>query len=290
MTVRKPAVWAVAVLGLGFAACAARQPGQVPTPGFNLFSTQQDVQLGQQAAAQVRQQYQVVQNPQLQNYIKEIGRKLASQPQAGNWPYSFTLLDEKQVNAFALPGGPTFVFSGLIEYADNEAELAGVLAHEISHVALRHGTNQASKAELIQIPAAVAGGLLGTSAAAQIANAGLGVALNGLFLKYSRDDEKQADALGARIMAEAGYNPLAMAQFFEKLQARGGPGVPQFLSDHPSPGNRVKAVDAEIRTFPQRQYNTNTGLFPQMKALAAQLPPPPPGQQGPASANGAAQR
>lgn len=282
MTHRK--LVATVVLGLlGAVACAARKPGSPITPGFNLFSKQQDIQLGQQAAAQVRQQYQVVQNQELQDYIKRIGEKLAATPQAqqSGFQFSYTLLNSNEVNAFALPGGPTFVFTGLLKAADNEGELAGVLAHEMSHVILRHGTNQASKANLIQLPAELAGAVVGNGAMGQLINLGLGVGLNGLFLKYSRTDESQADAMGTHIMAEAGYNPIEMANFFEKLQAQGGQGVPQFLSDHPSPGNRVKAVEAEIRTLPQRQYNANTGEFQHEKQLVAQLPPPPPNKRGP---------
>ena len=223
----------------------------------------------------------MVQNQELQNYIRSVGQKLASTPEARNsgFPFNFTLLNAKEVNAFALPGGPTFVFSGLIRTADNEGELAGVLAHEISHVILRHGTNQASKANLLQIPAQIAGMAAGQSALGQLVNLGLGLGLNGLFLKYSRTDESQADALGARIMSEAGYNPMEMAHFFEKLQGQGGPGVPEFLSDHPNPGNRVKAVQNEIQALPQHQYTAGTGRFEQEKRLVAQLPPPPPQRQ-----------
>ncbi len=262
---------------LVMAACAARKPGSPLKPGFNLFSKEQDIQVGQEAAQQVRQQYPVVQNSELQDYIKRLGQKLASAPSAARseFPFSFTLLNQDEVNAFALPGGPTFVFSGLIGQADNEAQLAGVLAHEISHVVLRHGTNQVSKANLLQIPAAIAGAALGQGAMSQVVQLGLGVGLNGLFLKYSRDDESQADALGTHIMSEAGYNPIEMARFFEKLEAKGGPGVPQFLSDHPNPGNRIKAVEAEIRTLPQRQYAGDSGEFPRAKRLVAQLPAAP---------------
>ncbi len=264
------------------AACASRKAGEPLKPGFNLYSKQQDVEIGREAAAQVRRQYPVVQNQWLQNYINTVGQRLAATPAAeqSGFPFSFTMLNANEVNAFALPGGPTFVFSGLVREADNEAELAGVLAHEMAHVILRHGTNQVSKATLIQIPAEVAGVAAGQGAIGQIVQVGLGVGLNGLFLSYSREAENQADALGARIMAQAGYNPIEMAAFFEKLQASGGPGVPQFLSSHPSPGNRVKAVQAEIRTFPPRPYGYDTGEFPQAQRLVAQLPPPPRQQAG----------
>lgn len=265
------------------AACVAQNsnPAVAPTPGFNMFSKQQDIQLGQQAAQQVRQQYQVVQNQTLQDFATRLGTRLASQAQAQGYPYSFTMLNSKDVNAFALPGGPTFVFSQIVLFADNEAELAGVLAHEISHVALRHGTNQVSKQNLISIPAEIAAATIDGGTMGQLVQLGLGVGLNGLFLHYSRTDESQADALGTRIMAEAGYNPIEMANMFEKLAKQGGPGVPEFLSDHPSPGNRVRAVQAIIRTLPQRNYGYSTGEFAKAQQLVKQLPPPPPPKQAP---------
>jgi predicted Zn-dependent protease len=277
----------VAVIGLVAcgvtAAGAQRRPGSPITPGFNLFSRQQDIQLGAKSAEQVRQQYQVVQNPALQSYLRRIGAALAATPQArdSGFPFSFTLLNDNAVNAFALPGGPAFVFTGLIKAAGSEGELAGVLAHEMSHVILRHGTNQASKAELLELPAVLAGAVLDQSTAGRLVSAGLGLGLNGLFLRYSRSDESQADALGARLMAGTGYNPIEMARFFEKLQAQGGPGAPEFLSDHPSPGNRVKAVEAEITTLPSRQYDADTGEFERVKRLVSELPPPPPAKRSP---------
>src|SRR5262245_60216334 len=247
----------------------ARKPGEPLKPGFNLFSKQQDVQLGQQAAAEVRKQYQVVPNQELQDYIRRVGERLASTPEARNsgFQFSFTLVNDKSVNAFALPGGPTFIHTGLILAADNEAQVAGVLAHEISHVILRHGTNQASKANLLQIPALLAGAATGSNLLAQLTNLGATAYL----LKFSRGAESEADANGARIMSEAGYNPIEMAHFFEKLQAEGGSRAPQFLSDHPNPGNRVKAVQDEIRGLPRHEYGTSVGDFKRIKSLVAQL-------------------
>jgi predicted Zn-dependent protease len=262
-------------------ACSSRQPGTPPQPGFNLFSKEQDIQIGQESAQKVTQEYQVAQSPQLQAYVQRVGAILAATPTArqSGFPFRFTVLNDKNVNAFALPGGEVFVFSGLLPFAQNEAEFAGVLAHEMSHAILRHGTNQLSKAELIQIPASLAGAALPQTTLGQVVATGVGVGLNGLFLHYSRQDESQADLLGARIMAEAGYNPIAMAEFFQRLQTLPGPGVPQFLSDHPSPGNRVKAVEAEIPALPRGNYAMNlTGEFQMAQQLAKALPPPPPGK------------
>lgn len=247
-------------------------------PGFNLFSKEQDVQLGKEAAAQVRQQYQEVRNPELENYIRRVGERIAAAPEARNsgFPFSFTPLNSKEVNAFALPGGPTFVFSGLVREADNEAQLAGVLAHELSHVILRHGTNQASKANLVQLPAMLAGAVVGNgSILGQLSQLGIGLGANSLLLKFSRTAESQADALGAKMMAEAGYNPIEMARFFEKLEASGGSRGPEFLSDHPNPGNRVKAIEELIQQFPRAQYAQNIGDFEKAKQLVSQLPPAP---------------
>lgn len=257
-------------------AAAPRKPGAPIRPGFNLFSKQQDIQLGKETAAEVEKQYEVVKDRAMQDYIGRVGRKLATQPQAEDFPYSFTLLNDKSVNAFALPGGPAFVFTGLIKEADNEAQLAGVLAHEISHVALRHGTHQVTRANLIQLPALLANAALGgKSMLSQLGQVGVGFFANSLLLRYSRDAETQADLLGSRIMAGAGYNPMEMARFFEKLEAEGGARAPQFFSDHPNPGNRVKAIEAEMKGLPARSYSASNGDFNRIKVLAARLPAPP---------------
>jgi predicted Zn-dependent protease len=239
---------------LTIVSCASRKPGTAPTPGINFFSKEQDVELGRELAAQARQQLPVVQDPLLQNYVDRIGRRLASQPSAENYPYSFTPVKEKSINAFALPGGPIFLHLGLLLNAENEAQVAGVIAHEIAHVALRHGTSQASKANLIQIPAMIASGIAGNnSVLGQLAQIGIGHGANSILLNYSRDAEREADALGARIMASAGYNPIEMARFFERLESEGGARGPEFLSSHPSPGNRVELVQKEIPYLPKRQ-------------------------------------
>lgn len=250
-------------------ALAAAQGLPNPTPGFNLYSKQQDVELGRAASREVAKKYQQLNDAELDAYIKRVGRRLVSQRQADNqsFAYTFTLVREKNINAFALPGGPTFIHTGLLLAAENEAQLAGVLAHEISHVALRHGTHQASKAMGIQLPA----GLLGASAdgqnmLGQLTQAGIAFGANSVLLKYSRDAEKQADLLGAQIMAGAGYNPLEMARFFEKLEADGGARGPQFLSDHPNPGNRIHYIGDEIRYLPYTQTASgDTGQFQRMQ-------------------------
>jgi len=182
------ALAALLIAALAVAPSMARQPGAPLTPGFNLFSTQQDIQLGQEAASQVRQKVTLVQNQFLQDYLKRIGQRLASTPEAGKWPFTFTLVLDPSINAFALPGGPMFVNSGTIVNAGNEAQIAGVMGHEMSHVILRHGTKQASKANLLQIPVMLAGAIVGNgSLLGELTKIGIGVGANSILLKYSRD-------------------------------------------------------------------------------------------------------
>src|ERR1017187_6836882 len=159
------------IVVLAAIACAQVTP---PKPGFNLFSKKQDIQLGQEAAAQVEKKCVVIRDPELQQYINALGAKLARSRYASDFPYSFKVVADDSINAFALPGGPMFIHTGLIKEADSEAQLAGVMSHEMSHVALRHGTNQASKANLVQLPLALAGGG-GGSLLGSVAQAGAGL-------------------------------------------------------------------------------------------------------------------
>ena len=256
-------------------------------PGWNVFKPQQDIQLGKEAKQQVEQQQPVVHDARITNYLEGLGQRLARSPHAGDWPFSFQAINDKNINAFALPGGPMFVNTATIVAADNEAQLAGVMAHEMSHVVLRHGTHQATKAQALQLPAAIAGAVLGGGMMGQLGRLGIGLGANSLLLHYSRDAEAQADYNGTEIMADAGFNPIEMARFFEKLESQGSEGrLAQFLSDHPTPGNRVKAVEQEIQYLPQRNYRDNvTGQFAQIRDYVRQLPPP---AKGPARGTGAA--
>jgi predicted Zn-dependent protease len=217
-----------------------------PQPGFNLFSVSQDIEIGKQSSLEAEKQLRLLNDRNTNNYLNRIVARLASVAPGAKYPYQIKAVNAAEINAFALPGGPMYVNRGLLEAARSEAELAGVLAHEMSHVALRHGTHQASKAYLTQSGLGILGGLLGkSSSTVKVVNAVGGVGLNVLFLKFSRDDEYQADQVGAQIMAKAGYNPLAMATLFELLRSKQSsePGkVAQFLSDHPSSADREARI------------------------------------------------
>jgi len=262
-------------------------------PGFNLFSVEQDIQLGKEAVVEVEKTMPVVRNQDLTGYVSRIGARLARSKYAGMFPYSFGTINDKSINAFALPGGPIFIHTGLITAADNEAQLAGVLAHEISHIALRHGTNQASKANLLQLGAALASsGLGGGSIWSQLGQLGIGLGAQSVLLKYSRNAERDADLNGARIMNDVGYDPVQMARFFEKLEAEGSRDnskLANFLSDHPTPGNRIAYVQDQNKYLPKTQYSdTDPGGLPRIKNLVAGLPAPPPPKSAVAAAGSAA--
>ncbi len=262
---------------------AAKQPKlKNLKPGFNMFSKEQDVQLGKESAAEVEKQMPIVKDQGVSSFIDSIGRRLLQAPEAEaqNYAYSFKVVNEKSINAFALPGGPTYTHTGLIAAADNESQIAGVLAHEIGHVVLGHGTSNVSKANLLQIPAMLGGALGSGGLLGQLTQMGVGLGANSLMMKFSRNAENDADLLGTRIMHSVGYNPIEMARFFEKLEAESGKqgNLSQFFSDHPNPGNRVKSVQAEIQLLPQRNsYDADAGRIAEVKQAVGGLPAPPPG-------------
>ena len=253
-------------------------------PGFNLFTKQQDVQLGEETAAEVRKQMTVISDPVLTAYVNHVGKRLAASEEAteSGFPFSFEVVADPTINAFALPGGHMFINTGLLKAVDNEAQLAGVMGHEMSHVILRHGTNQASKANLIELPAALAEQMAGKgSMLGQLAQLGIGLGANSVLLKFSRNAESQADLMGSHLMAEAGYDPMEMARFFTKLGSpgKGMPGsVAQFMSDHPNPANRERAIEQEARLLPQQKYGYESGEFKRMKEVVARIHEPAPKQ------------
>jgi peptidase M48-like protein len=250
------------------------------TPDKNSYSPADDVKLGQQAAGEARKQLPMLNDERVDNFVEEVGRNLVSAiPSELRHPefrYSFEVVNQKEINAFALPGGPMFVNRGMIEAAKSEGEVAGVMAHEISHVALRHGTAQATKGQKFQI-GAIAGQILGAivggttgSVIAQGSQFGLGA----YFLKYGREYERQADLLGAQIMARAGYDPREMANMFKTIEAEGGSNGPEWLSDHPNPGNRYEAITKEAASL-RVEGRRDTGDFRTAKARLTGMPPAP---------------
>ncbi|HEX8500533.1 MAG TPA: M48 family metallopeptidase [Pyrinomonadaceae bacterium] len=234
------------------------KPGS--SAGFNLFSPEQDIELGAASAEEIRRQLVVVSDERAGRYVQRLGERLAAQAPGYRFPYKFVVVASPEVNAFALPGGYVFVNEGAVRAARTEGELAGVLAHEIAHVSLRHGTTQASRAYLARTGLNVLGAL---SVALQgdlgrLATVVGGAGANKLFLKSNREAEAQADAEGVRLMAAAGYDPREMAEFFERLDERGVGGREE-PGDHPDPASRVEAIGrvvAELKAAPARAQDS----------------------------------
>jgi beta-barrel assembly-enhancing protease len=256
-----------------FALLAQSTSPQLPDPGTTSMNREQQQKLGLQAAGEVYKQMPVLPDSSPETrYIQQLGRKLqAVIPANRSWPYQFHVIPSADINAFALPGGPIFVNLATITAADNEAELAGVLAHEMSHVYMQHSAKQAPKATTAQIIAGLAGAVLPQSGLGNLARMGVQFGAGTMLMKYSRKDEAQADAVGAVIMYRAGYNPKSMADFFQKLEQKYGSGGPQFLSDHPNPGNRQASIQQQIQGWPPKEYAGNTNAFNRTKQDASKI-------------------
>lgn len=243
----------------------------------NKFKPADDVRLGQQAAAEAEKQFPLLRDGEVGSYIESVGQRLvASIPPEFQHPefrYYFKVINARDINAFALPGGPMYVYRGMIEAASTEGEMAGVMAHELSHVALRHGTAQATKAQKYSILAGIAGiagTVLGGPGVGQLAQAPFAV----YFLKYSREYETEADLLGARIMSRAGYDPRDLANMFRKIEAQGGGGG-GFLSDHPSPANRYARITQEAQYLRVENANRDNREFNRIRERLRSFPPAP---------------
>lgn len=268
----------VLVVALAGSAPVAQTEIKLPK---NSYTPAQDVELGKKAAAEARKQYPVIDDQVIARYLTTLGGRLvAVAPRDLNQPvyeYSFTPLNVKEINAFALPGGPMFVNRGMFDAAKEEGEVVGVMAHELAHVLLRHGTANASKAQnpwlqLGQLAGIVGGAVVGGAAGSAIIQ-GSQFGLGTILLKYSRDFEKQADLLGAQLMARAGYDPRALARMFETIEkeSKGG-GSPQWMSSHPNPGNRTAYINKEAEQLIVERFADTAG-FPVVKTAFAALPP-----------------
>jgi predicted Zn-dependent protease len=240
---------------------------------INFISLDKEIAMGRQLSAEIERQVKLIDEPTINEYVNRVGQNLVRNSDA-KVPFTIKVVESDEINAFALPGGFFYVNSGLILAADDESELAGVMAHEIAHVAARHGTEQASKAELINfasIPLIFMGGV-GGFALRQAA----GFLIPMQFLQFSRKDESEADYLGLQYLYKTGYDPGAAVSFFEKLQARESakPGtVSKMFSTHPPTGDRIETSKKNIEAvLPDReQYVVTTSEFNTVKGQLAQL-------------------
>ena len=276
--VRIQAACVAGALALSLTAGAAQTRISAPA---NKYSPEDDVKLGLEAAAEVEKQMPVMHDQEVNGYLTGIGRRLAENipPQFRHpeFRYSFTGVNLRDINAFALPGGPMFINRGMLEKAHNEGEVAGVMAHELSHVALRHGTAQQTKATPYAV-GSIAGQILGAIVGGgwgQVISQGSQFGAGALFLRYPREYEKEADILGSHIMAAAGYDPRDMANVFRTIEKESGPGGPQWLSDHPNPGNRYDYINQEAKSLHVTSAEHDTQQFQNVQAHLRTLPPAP---------------
>src|SRR6266850_3525706 len=282
---------AVPVLMLTVALGTASAQTHVVAPP-NKYKVADDVKLGQEAAAQVQKEMPLLNDPSVEEYVAGIGQRLVrvipAEYQHPEFRYTFRVVNQKEINAFALPGGPMFLNRGMIEAARDDGEIAGVMAHELSHVLLRHGTAQASKAtkyEVGQIAGAVLGAIVG-GGWGQVISQGTQFGIGTAFLRFSREFERQADIEGTHIMAGAGYDPRDMAGMFKTIEKQGGSGGPQWLSDHPDPGNRIEYITREAQALRVENPVRDTRGFQQVQAHLKQLPPAPTTEQATRNAKG----
>jgi hypothetical protein len=254
---------------------SASAPAQTPIERHsNRFTPAQDVELGRRAAAEIRRQLPMLNDERTEDFVERIGERLIDEiPGEFRQPefrYTFDVVNLREINAFALPGGPMFVNRGMIQAARSEGEVAGVMAHELAHVVLRHGTVQATRGQKFQVGAMlgqVLGSILGGRTGAIVAQ-GSEIGLGTWFLKYSREFEREADLFGAQLMARAGYDPRQMARMFETIERQSGGRAPEWMSSHPNPGNRVQAINREAEML---QVNRSAGSIGDLQEIRAHL-------------------
>lgn len=239
--------------------------------GVNFYSLEKEQLLGKQMAREIESQSRIITDPVVTEYVNRIGQQLVRHSDA-RVPFTIKVVDSDEINAFALPGGYFYVNTGLILAAENEAELAGVMAHEIAHVAARHATKNATKSQiwnLVSLPMVFVGGPAG-----MIVRQVAGIAVPMTFLKFSRDAEKEADLLGLEYQYAAGYDPAALVNFFEKLEVKDKKHgfIAKAFATHPMNHDRIKRAQQEIETMlpPRDEYVVSTSEFDEVKARLAQ--------------------
>lgn len=263
MGLRKFLILCMLMLVAGFGSGCAT--GKSNIHGFNLISVDEEKQLGDKFAAEIEKQATVVTDPEVQAYVDQMGKKLLTGAREVKFDYTFKVVKDDSVNAFAVPGGHVYLQTGLLKAAETEEELAGVLAHEINHVVARHSTRQLTQqygySLLLQLVLGQNPGLVSQIAASLVGKAGA--------LAYSRGMESQADYLGVETMHKAGYNPEGILRFFKKLDSMNKQdpnALTRFFSSHPLTADRIQEVREEIAKLPPTKYaGSNPAAFAKVK-------------------------
>jgi len=242
---------------------------------ITLVSVDDEIAIGRQAHTQVQKQIPALRDEQTVAYVRSIGQRLVRQAPGPRYPYSFSTADYREINAFALPGGPVWIHRGVLHSATNESQVAGVLAHEIAHIAQRHAAGQLTNATLANWGLSLLGSVLGNSGGAGAAQLAAGFLANGVFLKFSRDDEREADRVGLDILRRAGWDGRGMVELFEILRresARDSGSVEAFFSSHPPPQDRIARLQTDVSRRPGGTRDSQQ--FQQIKARLLRMAPP----------------
>ncbi len=250
---------------------------QASFAGIFSITEKQEIKVGQDASKQVDKTNPILKDDEINDYISNLGEKLVGYSDRENLKYRFKIINTKDINAFALPGGYVYIYRGLIESADNESELVGVIAHEIGHIDRRHSVKQIEKAKKAQTGFLVAGiamSIAGFGGTNTVLN-GAELVTQGVFLKFSRDMEREADQTATELMYSAGWDPKGMVTFFEKLAKKGNSAI-TFLSTHPSPQERKENVDNLIDELVdgKKKLKKDSDEFHRIKAELAEIPLP----------------
>jgi predicted Zn-dependent protease len=227
-------------LAIGFALSACQQAPVTGRQQLILLPESQDAQMGLEAYQQIKQESQVARNPELNRRVQEVGRRIAEASPHPEWEWEFTLFENPEPNAFALPGGKVGVNTGLFKVAENDDQLAAVMGHEVAHAIARHGAERVSQGMLTQVGVAA----LGIATSSTYAQLAAQAATLGIILPYSRTQEAEADHIGLLYMAEAGYDPREAINLWQNFDKLGGARQPEFLSTHPTPGSRIDNLQA----------------------------------------------
>jgi predicted Zn-dependent protease len=236
---------------------------------FSLVSVEEEIDIGREANAQVRKEVPELTDAETTAYISSIGQRLVSAASGPEYPYTFSVADYREINAFALPGGPIWIHRGVMQTATNESQVAGVLAHEVAHIAERHAAGQLTKGILANLGLGLLAAMLGNTGGADAAQAAAGLLTNGMFLKFSRDDEREADQVGLDLLKRAGWDGRGMLELFEILQheVKSDPSsVEIFFSSHPAPEDRIAGLREDVA-----RAHGGTRDTPRFRAIKSRL-------------------
>jgi len=236
--------------GSGLWACGCVFVASTSVATMVLVSVEEEIEIGRTANEQVRKQVPELKDSMVTRYVRDVGKRLAGAAQGAKYPYTFAVADLPEINAFSLPGGPVWINRGVLSKAANESQVAAVLAHEVAHIARRHGADRLTQGMVARWGLGLLGALLGNTGGAGTAQAAASVLTGGVFLKFNRAEEREADEAGMTILTRSGWSGRGMVELFLMLAreaSRDRSSVDAFLSSHPSPQDRIDNLAAQVK-------------------------------------------